>query len=629
MTHMTNDNNRVERQALPQVTLRSTISGIFIGSLILISNFQFGLQTGWVSMMSLPAALLGFIISKFANFTDFSDVENVYIQSLSVSIGTGPLAYGFIGIIPSIEKFLKAGENGYDSMIKFGLNDLIIWSFGLGFIGIFFGLILRKQMIIKENLKFPSGSATSTLISILNSSNNEYIHILIKSLSFSSFFTFISYFVPQLMNIPLFGSYLRDEFYWSLKLSPAYIGQGIIMKLQTCTYMMLGSICGWAILAPMVKFNNWSEDVHDWVIWISLSVMICDSLITFAALIITEILKGWRKHQNFKKSISNEENRSLLSDNNNVPYDTTTGSSTDVGDEEISVRDILKEENGAQQDVNDKYLVDGKTIVFGMIVSSVICVFSIQYVFDIVDSYLIIISIVMAFFLSILAVRSLGETDLNPVSGIGKISQFIISLIIPANHPGKLLINLITGAIVESGAQQSGDLIQDFKTGHLLKASPKCQFVAQLIGTVWSIFLSSVIYVIYNKIYKIPNDLFKIPTAIIWIDFARLINGEDLPSHVYEFSIGFAVIFSTISILKNYYGNVGYLKYLPNGIAFGIGLYNLPPFILARFIGGLVSHFWNDMDNITLIIFSSGLVLGEGVLSIINMIMENLGIPHF
>ena len=46
------------KPALKQITLRATIAGIAIGSLVLTSNFQFGLQTGWVSMMSLPSALL-------------------------------------------------------------------------------------------------------------------------------------------------------------------------------------------------------------------------------------------------------------------------------------------------------------------------------------------------------------------------------------------------------------------------------------------------------------------------------------------------------------------------------------------------------------------------------------------
>lgn len=60
--------------------------------------------------------------------------------------------------------------------------------------------------------------------------------------------------------------------------------------------------------------------------------------------------------------------------------------------------------------------------------------------------------------------RALGETDLNPVSGVGKISQIVFAVV----APGNIIANLIAGAIAEAGAQQAGDLMQDLKTGHLL-----------------------------------------------------------------------------------------------------------------------------------------------------------------
>ena len=98
----THTHTYLDQLDIPQITLRSTIVGLLIGSLVLISNFQFGLQTGWVSMMSLPAALLAFSIFKLLPISiakNFTDVENVFVQSIAVAVGTGPLCYGFIGII--------------------------------------------------------------------------------------------------------------------------------------------------------------------------------------------------------------------------------------------------------------------------------------------------------------------------------------------------------------------------------------------------------------------------------------------------------------------------------------------------------------------------------------------------
>lgn len=75
------------------------------------------------------------------------------------------------------------------------------------------------------------------------------------------------------------------------------------------------------------------------------------------------------------------------------------------------------------------------------------------------------VAVIIALLVSTLAVRALGETDLNPVSGVGKLSQILFAVV----APGNIIANLISGAIAEAGAQQAGDLMQDLKTGHLLK----------------------------------------------------------------------------------------------------------------------------------------------------------------
>lgn len=57
---------------------------------------------------------------------------------------------------------------------------------------------------------------------------------------------------------------------------------------------------------------------------------------------------------------------------------------------------------------------------------------------------------VMLFFNPFASVRALGETDLNPVSGLGKISQLLFAWI----QPGNVVANIIAGGVAEAGAQQ-------------------------------------------------------------------------------------------------------------------------------------------------------------------------------
>ena len=52
--------------------------------------------------------------------------------------------------------------------------------------------------------------------------------------------------------------------------------------------------------------------------------------------------------------------------------------------------------------------------------------------------------------LTLFRVRALGETDLNPVSGLGKVSQLLFAWI----QPGNVVANIIAGGVAEAGAAE-------------------------------------------------------------------------------------------------------------------------------------------------------------------------------
>lgn len=745
-----------------QVTFRATILGLLIGSVILISNFQFGLQTGWVSMMSLPSALLAVAFFKQVwpmiqpNDPVFTDVETVYVQSMAVAVGTGPLTFGFVGVIPAIEKFITPEESGFSRYTgeSFTFTQLLIWCTSLAFFGIFFAVPLRKQVIVREKLPFPSGSATAVLISVLSGSEivqevskneliemrnkrlqSEYaevlridreelrrrcrchdygsmdsitarrvcdellaeeqnsasspehsiqstitpfeqqpliemhqhgghsdvneqeedttyiqnIAILTKTFLVAAFYTILAYFVPIISSLPIFGTYLSRTYLWNFQPSPAYIGQGIIMGLPTVSYMLFGAILGWGILAPIARNMGWippDADVHDWdkgvqgwILWCSLSIMVVDSVVGFIVITVKSIVKFWfvdNKSELFTSLLDDSMESMLLEEERAINFKRRSTTASSRRQETIRLANAELE-----HEVDSKHLVHITTVISGLIISAISCVVFVIYLFgvDIIPVYTMVAALVLALFLSVLGIRALGETDLNPVSGIGKLSQLIFAFIVPKNHPGSVLLNLVAGGIAEAGAQQAGDLMQDLKTGHLLNASPRAQFIAQLIGAVWSIFLSSVVYILYNKVYTLPNETIRIPTAVVWIDCARLVTGNNLPEMALECSLIFGTIFAFLSLIKNCYKDNDaispWLVYIPSGVAVGVGIYNSPSFTIARFMGGLISHYWlarnkGDLDAKTkLIVFSSGLVLGEGILSIVTMLFTSLGVPRW
>ena len=193
------------RSEQPQFTIRAVLLGLLIGVLIAFSNTYFGLQTGWISGMAMPSALIGFAYFKglralmcrlggtFQRWgwgEGFSEVENVLVQTVAGSVGTMPLGCGFVGVVPALEFLLRPDETPESAStdpeiinalkiahetggLRLPLDKLILWALGLCFFGVFFAVPLRKEVIIREKLKFPSGTATALMNGVLHGGSKE------------------------------------------------------------------------------------------------------------------------------------------------------------------------------------------------------------------------------------------------------------------------------------------------------------------------------------------------------------------------------------------------------------------------------------------------------------------------
>src|ERR1700761_8765740 len=112
-------------------TFRGVAVGTLIGIIICFSNTYFGLQTGWVSGMAMPASLIGFAMFKALSpylALPFTPVENVLVQTVAGAVGTMPLGLGFVGVMPSLQFLLKKSEG---APIDLSLWRLIVWGVGL------------------------------------------------------------------------------------------------------------------------------------------------------------------------------------------------------------------------------------------------------------------------------------------------------------------------------------------------------------------------------------------------------------------------------------------------------------------------------------------------------------------
>ncbi|WWC73114.1 uncharacterized protein I206_107080 [Kwoniella pini CBS 10737] len=668
-------------------TFRAVAVGLGVGVILCMTNIYFGLQTGWVSMMSLQSALLGFAIFKllphlpslFPSSKPLTPQENVVLQTTAVATGTMPLAAGLVGIIPALE-MMNLKEDGREP-IKLGYLSLVAWCLAVAFFGVFLAAPLRRQVIVKEKLVFPSGTATAQLISLLHkipppsqdreTSRSAYRRLPRTSRSMSppgytvgetseerregvekdnevmkgsgwwalgwSFFasgalTVLSFLFPIIFAIPVFdvfsipfGTSLAANWLWWFTPSLSYVGQGIIMGFPVTVSMNIGMLVGWAVLSPLSKNLGWApgpvgsttEGARGWILWVALAIMIAESIISLLPITISSTSTLIR---HYKKRSSGPR----------IFQPSSSPRTSNVTDDDYY--DPLDEhEDDDPETEPPERLVPMSWIKAGLVASAVLGVGLVWAVFgkDGIHPWATALGLVLASMLSLIGVRALGETDLNPVSGIGKISQLLFAVL----QPGNVVANIIAGGVAEAGAQQAGDLMQDLKTGHLLKASPRSQFYGQMIGSLASVFVATAGYKFYTSTYEIPGPQFAVPSAGIWLNLARLLNNGHLPAHVIPFMFSFGLIFAAISALKafkKYLPEYKWINYLPSGIAFAVGFLNAPSFSIARLIGGYIAYRTskntsNGETPLLAIVVASGFVLGEGVLSIVTLTMASFG----
>jgi uncharacterized oligopeptide transporter (OPT) family protein len=178
-----------------------------------------------------------------------------------------------------------------------------------------------------------------------------------------------------------------------------------------------------------------------------------------------------------------------------------------------------------------------------------------------------IVAVMISFFLALVACRVTGETDATPTGPLGKVTQLIFG----ALNPGNMTINLMSANITSSTAISSADLLTDLKSGYLLGANPRKQFIAQFLG----IFVGTVATVLAFRV-MVPNvsvlgsDQFPAPAAQTWrvVAIALSKGFESLqPVKLWSMAIG-GLVGLLLTLLPRWFPR--HAKWMPSASGLGI-----------------------------------------------------------
>jgi OPT family oligopeptide transporter len=270
----------------------------------------------------------------------------------------------------------------------------------------------------------------------------------------------------------------------------------------------------------------------------------------------------------------------------------------------------------------------------GYLICASVCVVVVSMVYE-VKFWQIIVAICLTPMFAIGIIVGIGMTDWDVSSSFGKLMMLPFGAM---NHGGSPIAACAVCMITISGCGAAGNLMQDFKTGYLVGASPKAMFFSQMIGAVAGCFIAPTTFALFNSAFTLPvnepsTQIVTGKFGIIYRTLACVCTANGISALPANCTL-FMAIFGGIALATNLF--VDFLRsrapnvaaYVPNPMAFSIGLLIGPSPGMEFMVGSTIFEIWRMRDRVTADklgnIIASGFLAGS-VIAVLIQIGMSLG----
>ena len=581
--------NTYQGDKVPQLTMRAVVMGSILGGFMSLSNLYVGLKTGWGLGVAITACILSFAIWKTLHTllpglfkTDMSILENNCMQSTASSAG-----YSTGGaMVSAIAAYLMVTGHHISWPV------LTLWTVFLAALGVFMAVPLKRQMINIEQLKFPSGIAAAETLKSLHAQGKEASQKA-KALGISGAIGAAvawlrdagrPFSIPGHLEFPgLLSGFPLAKWTINFEMSTIMIAAGSIIGWRVAWSLMLGACINYVILAPwMVELGAIQADklgyraIVGWSTWAGASLMVTSGLTSFAM--------QWRTVVRAMSGFSG----------------------------------MFGGARGSKDDPLAAIEVPSLWFALGTLISGTGCI-AVLYLFFDTTVWMGILAVALTFFLGIVACRATGESDITPIGAMGKVTQLSFGALAPAN----VSANLMTAAVTAGAAGSAADLLTDLKSGYLLGANPRKQFIAQFLGIfAGTMVVVPAFYLLVPDASVLGSDQWPAPAAQTWKAVADLLaNGVHALHPTAQLGMLVGGLVGIIFPLLEKAMPPKARSYLPS--ATGLGLAMVIPFFnsLGMFIGALIALSLEKTKAKTasgyVVPVASGIIAGESIMGII------------
>lgn len=481
---------------MPQLNVRSGLTGMLLGGILCLTNLYVGIRTGWTLGVGITSVIVSFamfkVFSKLKLGAEMSVLENNAMQSVATSAGymTAPLVSSMAAYMAVTGKVIP-------------WQQTMIWLILLGILGVLFAFPLKKRFINDEQLPFPEGYAAGVVMDNLHTGEGEEgmfkakllgagaaVSAAIETMGNSKVMNAMrlgflklpehwddvvyQWFTPALMGTPL------KDLTIQLDTSIVMVGAGGLMGMKTAVSLMLGAIVNYMILAPYyikqgVIHGTGFKNITTWALWGGVAIMTTSSIYSFLSKpqVILSSFRGM-----FGKKKSGEE-------------------------------DVLKD-------------IELPMWVFavGIPLVGLLTIWAGHVFFDI-KWWLGLIAIPLVFVFTLIAVNSTGLTSITPTGALGKLTQLSFSVI----APGNITTNIMTAGITGESASSAANLLMDIKPGYMLGGKPRHQAVGHVLGIfAGALFSVPVFYLmLHGDLSLLMSDKLPMPAAQVWMAVAKIL----------------------------------------------------------------------------------------------------------
>jgi OPT family oligopeptide transporter len=583
-----------------QLTWRSIIMGWALGGVLSLTNIYIGLKAGWSFGVAITACILSYAIwttfykMKLAR-SQMTILENNCMQSTASAAGSstgGTLISAFAAYI-----LLN------NQTLPFSL--MLAWVFFIAVLGVTMALPMKRQMINVEQLRFPSGIAAAETLRALHATGQKGMRAA-RALGIAGLLAMVSAFLTD--GLRLLSSSLESFqisaltsrlslatlgelwvgrtviFAWD----PIFIAAGMFVGLRVAISMFVGSVLCWMVFIPLVQsyVPEASElagfrSLVQWTLWGGTACMVTSGILS--------VFFQWRSALSAFRGLG----------------------------------EMITKRGDKKRDALAAIEAPGWWFILGQFVPLVALALLAHHTFA-MPYWQSVVAVLLSFALALVACRVTGETDTTPVGAMGKITQLTFG----ALSPGNMNVNLMAANITAGAATSSADLLTDLKSGYLLGANPRKQFIAQFAG----IFIGTLVTVVAFRILVpdasvLGTDQFPAPAAQTWKGVAEaMAKGLSTmhPVKVWSIVIG-GLVGLILPILSRVFPKRQ--KWIPSAAGIGLAWVFQWFYGFLFLLGALIAYGWQKRNSAQceefLFPVASGVVAGGALMGVVLIFWEN------